>query len=638
MTKRLDELETQLRDMDPADVHSSQRMDTLLELAEELISGDSPQRLGEVARELRELGERINDPRGEGYGLLYDGLICCFVADHEKGLKTLDEAGAKLQENLDELGSAKANLIKANIFRSIGSFDTALSGMYKALEYFEDSGEPVWVAACHYDLGLLYQEIGEYRKALENHKKCHELTTDVGGWLAARSLNGVGRALNDLRQHEEALDYHHRSLAMFRKISHAMGEARALDDIGCIYMQLGDNELALPFHEKSLEIRRKIGQRRAECTSLLNIARIRVRQNQPDQALAILDEALAIANETNSKSLIYEAHQLYSEAFEQNGDNTKALQHYKAYQRAKEDVFNESTSERIHKLQIGFEVQKAEHTAEIQRLKNVELREKNEALEEAMRELRATQGQLIQAEKMAALGKLVAGIVHEINTPLGASNSAIDVSERCVEKIGELHESSASLDELRESRELQRFMGHVRENQKIARKANDRLSRIVSNLKTFIRIDGSERERVDIHTGLDSAIELVQFECKDAIRIVKEYGELPAVECYPSEINQVFMSLLTNAVESIKGKGSITIRTSAGDGDVSIAISDTGVGVSVDKVPHLFEPGFSTKGQRVKAGMGLLVSSNIMLKHGGRIDVDSKVGKGSTFTVVLPNR
>jgi tetratricopeptide (TPR) repeat protein len=123
-----------------------------------------------------------------------------------------------------------------------------------------------------------------------------------------------------------------------------MGEARALDDIGGIYMRLGDDDLALPFHEKSLKIRRKIGQRRAECTSLLNIARIQLRQDRIDDALETLGMALPIAEETKSKSHIYDAHHLYSEAFEQTGDHEKALHHFKVYQRAKEEVFNEQAS------------------------------------------------------------------------------------------------------------------------------------------------------------------------------------------------------------------------------------------------------------------------------------------------------
>jgi signal transduction histidine kinase len=135
---------------------------------------------------------------------------------------------------------------------------------------------------------------------------------------------------------------------------------------------------------------------------------------------------------------------------------------------------------------------------------------------------------------------------------------------------------------------------------------------------------------------LESTLALLEGECRGGITIIREYGELPAVDCYPGEINQVFMSLLTNAVEAIEGEGSITVRTSAENGNVRVAISDTGSGVAPDELPRLFDPGFSTKGARVKAGMGLLVSLNVMQKHGGTIDVQSEIGKGSTFTIMLP--
>ncbi|MCK4774932.1 MAG: tetratricopeptide repeat protein, partial [Candidatus Krumholzibacteria bacterium] len=382
----------------------------------------------ELTNEALELAHRLDYSKGQAYGLWYESLSCCFIADHERGLRRVDESQARLEEMGDAFGVAKAIMLKANILRSIGSFDQALPGLYESLDFFQKAGDRYWVANCHYSLGLLYQEINDFKRAFEQHEKCIEQMNGLPQrWLEARALNGVGRALNKMEKRQDALDYHHRSLALFREIDHPMGEARALDDIGSIYLQLGDYELALPFHTKSLAIRKTIGQRRAQCTSMLNIARVHVRQKEQTKALDVLGDALAIAEETNSKPHVYDAHQLYSRAYELQGDHEKALYHYKEFQRAKEEVFNENTSDRIHKLQIGFEVQKSEKEAEIAQLKNVELREKNEQLEALLRKLRATQSQLVQSEKMAAIGKLVAGLVHEMNTPLGASNSAIDV-------------------------------------------------------------------------------------------------------------------------------------------------------------------------------------------------------------------
>ena len=638
MTKRLQELEAKLRGLNP-DVDTEERVDTLLELAEEHYSGDDPQRLIELTNEALEIAHRLNYAKGEAYGLFYEGLSCCFIAEHERGIERTDESRSLLEALGDDVGVAMTMMLKANILRSIGSFDQALPGLYESLEFFQKAGDRYWEANCNYSLGLLYHEIGDYSQAFDQHQKCIEAMEGLPDrWIVARALNGVGQALDKMERRQEALDYHHRGLAIFREIKHAMGEARALDDIGTIYMQLGDNEMALPFHEKSLSLRQRIGQRRAQCTSLLNIARVHVRQKNESKALQALGEAMVIAEETKSKPHIYDAHMLYSGAYELAGDHEKALKHYKEHQRTKEEVFNENTSDRIRKLQIGFQVQKAEQEAEIARLKNVELRETNERLQALLSELRATQSQLVQSEKMAALGKLVAGMVHEMNAPLGASNSAIDVADRSVRRIAELQESCDSMAELCESGQLEKCLKHVQENQAITREANERMSRILSNLKSFTRLDGSERDVVDIHEGLDSTVALLENECRNRITVVKEYQELPPVDCYPGEINQVFMSLLSNAIEAIEGKGTITIRTAPSNSGIRVAISDTGVGIEDDARRHLFEPAFSTKGGRVKAGIGLFVSLNIVQKHGGRIDVDSAVGEGSTFAVMIPRR
>jgi signal transduction histidine kinase len=637
MNEKLQQLESRLREWNPEDAPSKERVDLLLELAEEHFSGDDPQRLIELTNEALEISRNLNYSKGKAYGLWYESLGCCFTADHAKGLKRVDESRSRLEELGDSLGIAKAIMLKANILRSIGDFDQALPPLYEALEWFKKANQHYWAANCYYSLGLLYHEIKDYAQALENHQKCIEVMEgQPEKWLRARALNGVGQAQSSMGQTQEALDSHHRSLALFKEIGHAMGEARVLDNIGSIYMEMGDDELALPFHLKSLHIRRAIGQRRAQCSSLLNIARIQVRQQEDNAAVATLDEAMDIARETGSKPHIYDAHRLYSEAFELQGDFARALHHCREFQRAKEEVFNENTADKINKLQIGFQVQKAEQEAELAHFKNVELREKNDRLETLLKELRDTQTQLVQSEKMAALGKLVAGIIHEMNTPIGTSSSAIDVTERCLRKIRDLADDQLTGEGGLAPDRLGFLLDSLAKNQQLNREANERLSSILGNLKRFISLDGGQKERVDIHEGLDSALNLLSSEFGERINIVRDYGDLDRVECCPGEINQVFMSLLTNAAEAIQGSGTITVATSSGNGEFQVAISDTGAGMTPEVRRQLFDPGFSTKGERVKAGMGLLVSLNIVQKHGGRIEVDSEVGRGSTFTVIGP--
>lgn len=266
----------------------------------------------------------------------------------------------------------------------------------------------------------------------------------------------------------------------------------------------------------------------------------------------------------------------------------------------------------------------------------VKLKKKSDELQQLLDDLKETQAQLVQSEKMAALGKLVAGVVHELNTPIGTINSVIDVSSRSVARIMEVLESSQTIDDLKHDDRLHGSIKCLQDNMPVTLAATDRITKIIQSLKSFSRLDESLFQRACIHEGLDSTLTLLESELNDDITVVKEYGKIPMINCYPSELNQVFMHLLTNAVHALHGKGTITIRTYPENDFVHVEISDTGVGILPDQKEGLFDPNFSKDGSRVKAGLGLFTSYNIVKNHKGRIDVESEVGKGSTFTVILP--
>ena len=208
--------------------------------------------------------------------------------------------------------------------------------------------------------------------------------------------------------------------------------------------------------------------------------------------------------------------------------------------------------------------------AEISRLKNVELREKNEQLQDLLRELKEAETQLVQQEKMAALGKLVAGLVHEVNTPLGAINSVSDTVARGIVNIIDVVETAGSVEEIRENRKFARALDILHQNSRVAIDAVNRIGRIVNSLKNFIRLDEADFQEADIHEGLDSTITLLEHEFSGRIEAVRAYGELPLVQCYASELNQVFMNLLANAAQAIEGNGTITVRTSHQGGYVRV--------------------------------------------------------------------
>lgn len=259
------------------------------------------------------------------------------------------------------------------------------------------------------------------------------------------------------------------------------------------------------------------------------------------------------------------------------------------------------------------------------------------ALEQALKELRETQSHLVQSEKMAALGQLVAGIAHEINSPLGAIGGMQSSLTSAVEKL------RAALAEIAPKTSDQKHKIHkpfeaILEAEHVIGQGVKRISKIVRSLRDFARLDESEMKKADIHAGLESVLTLMDRELQGRIEIVRQYGEVPQIVCYPGALNQVFMNLLVNASQAIEGSGRITIGTTTKREEVHISVTDTGNGIPKKDLRSIFNPGFTTKGVGVGTGLGLSIAYQIVEKHKGRIEVESEMGEGSVFTVILPGK
>ena len=264
-----------------------------------------------------------------------------------------------------------------------------------------------------------------------------------------------------------------------------------------------------------------------------------------------------------------------------------------------------------------------------------EIRDLVNSLEKTNRELKEMQAQLIQSEKMASLGLLVAGIAHEINTPIGAVNSMHDTSVRAIQKLKDLV-AELNLDEAGQIRAAKVFKA-IDSSNKVIKSGTERVGGIVRRLRSFARLDEAELKTVDIHVGLEDTLTLINHQIKNRIEVIKNYGQLPKISCYPGKPNQVFLNLLNNAHQAIAGKGTINITTSIDESNVYIEIKDTGSGIHKENLSQIFDPGFTTKGVGVGTGLGLSICYQIITDHKGEIKVESREGKGTTFTIVLPN-
>ena len=264
------------------------------------------------------------------------------------------------------------------------------------------------------------------------------------------------------------------------------------------------------------------------------------------------------------------------------------------------------------------------------------VRARTRELEQANRDLRETQLQLVQSGKMASLGMLAAGLAHEINTPIGAIHSNADVERRAVDVIRGVLQAPAFVKKLGHQPRLDRAFKILDEMNEVTLEATERVTRIVQSLKSFARLDQSELELADLHEGLESTLTLIDHLLRDRIQVIKNYGELPKVKCYASQINQVFANLLANAVQAIPETGSITITTYRDGASAVIAVADTGMGIKAEHLDRIFDPGFTTKGVGVGIGLGLSITYRIIENHHGSIHVQSEPGKGTIFTIRLP--
>ncbi len=295
---------------------------------------------------------------------------------------------------------------------------------------------------------------------------------------------------------------------------------------------------------------------------------------------------------------------------------------------------------------------------EANRVLESRVEERTRELSDALQQLKESESQLIQTEKMSSLGQMVAGIAHEINTPLAYVKNSLgsvagklpDVKQLIVEtnKLLRLMEDG-SPDPARLQAKYASVRGlihHFAEQQALAelgQLANDglygieQISEIVLNLKNFSRLDRSKVSSFNLNEGLDSALILAKHELKH-LSVKKQFGDIPAITCSPSQLNQVFLNLINNAAQAIEsGSGEITLLTRMEGADhVAVEIADNGKGIPPEIMSKIFDPFFTTKAVGKGTGLGLSISYKIIEQHGGSINVDSTVGIGTRFTIVLP--
>jgi len=285
----------------------------------------------------------------------------------------------------------------------------------------------------------------------------------------------------------------------------------------------------------------------------------------------------------------------------------------------------------------------------------------NKKLDSTLRELKTTQGHILQSEKMASIGQLAAGVAHEINNPIGFIGSNLDALKDYMEDVDELlshyqklckllvaapggslcteiQNEVKAITEFEEQIEIDYLKKDIPELLHDCKDGTQRVGKIVADLKNFAHPGNDKQMLVDINKGLESTLNVVYNELKYKATVTREFGDIPMVEGFPQKLNQVFMNILVNAAQAITEKGEIRIKTKKEGGQVLVAISDTGCGIKEEHLQKIFDPFFTTKEIGKGTGLGMNIAYNIIQEHKGKISVQSTVGKGTTFTVSLPGK
>ncbi|MEK6531115.1 MAG: ATP-binding protein, partial [Deltaproteobacteria bacterium] len=339
-------------------------------------------------------------------------------------------------------------------------------------------------------------------------------------------------------------------------------------------------------------------------------------------------------------------------------------------------MFRKLYEDRINEQQyinvLDWQAKESEKTAAELAVANIslteaqsELEDKNKSLEtnimdlkDLNRRLADTRAQMLQSEKMASLGQLAAGVAHEINNPIAFVGSNLNALSDHIEDIkkffsmcsaaerhimrGEFNEATAEVGKIASFRESAGLDFAMKDSLQIISESSDgvrRISEIVRGLKDFSHVDGSDVMDYNINKCLEDSIKIAWHEIKYRADLNKELGDIPNVVCRPRQLNQVFLNIITNAAQAMGAeKGLISVRTYANDGVVVAEIEDKGCGMSDEVIQKIFDPFFTTKPVGKGTGLGLAIASGIIRDHGGSIDIESRQGVGSKFTIMLPIR
>lgn len=568
----------------------TERISHLLKTAWEFRESEQWEEMLALAAEARALSEQIGFAPGVPRSLAVQAFVHYIRADFRTALSECIDSLQLAAGDVE--AECRARSVLALVHWSLGNYEEALKNGERAIELLDRLDDRVGRAFALTVKGGILLALGQPEEALVWHHRSIEAFQSIPEELVgrARALSGLGLAYLAQKRCDEALVALIEALQMARAANHRITIARTLNDLGEVFEALANDEQALEYHTEALEIRVHDGYRQAETTSLLALGRIYARRDEPARALELLERGLAIASELEIRPRIAQFHHTLAAVYQQSGQLAPALEHFMAAEKIRSSLDVDQTALRYRAVVFESQLEALQRRAEL--------------------------------DNLVSLGRLVAAITHEINSPLGAIQSSANVTLLATEKLLAAHDLKA--------------VNALRANAQVITDASRRISELITRLKLLAGIDQAPYSRIDIAQALQDVVSLLRPEFADRVSVSVEHEPLPSIYAYAAELYQVFLNLLRNSVQAIDGAGAVAIRAAADQQWFTISFEDSGHGIPAALLPRLFTPDFNSDSGRIRASLSLFACMSVVKKHGGDIRVRSEVGKGSTFTVLLP--
>ncbi|WP_162053215.1 tetratricopeptide repeat protein [Pontibacter pamirensis] len=660
------------------------------------------------SQEALQLSESLDYSKGKAESLRTLGFCYLRLSEHEKALQHLGKA-FQLFKLLDDVkGQSDVLEYRGIISRSQGDYAVSLELLFKAAELREKINYQEGKSLTNYHLGITYKYLGNYSIALDYLLQCLSISKKNKFWMGeSYSLNNIGLIYFENNDFANALVCFQKSLRIRKANGDQWGEAGCLDNIGLTFFRLGKCTEALEYCFRSLEITKSTGDKKGNGNSLFHLGSIyfqlknfdkahgcwvesqKIRMEVQDkkgqadilyclselyckrdfsgysveQALSYLEEGVQIGDEIKAKDTLARIHEGYYKALKLIGRFEEALHHFEQHIVFEKEVHSEAMTKKVVNLEISHKIEQSKKETEIYRLRNVELanlnqkikeqkkitEEKRDNLKVALKELRATQAQLVHSEKMASLGELTAGIAHEIQNPLNFINNFAEVGAELLEELrqgpvlqlqGEQrNEANQLLSDLEQS--LSRIHSHGR-----------RADSIVKSMLQHSRKNRGKMEATELNAFVKEHLRLSYHGllAKDSTftaTIIRNFDDkVGKVEIVPQDLGRVLVNLFNNAFYALQAKQReqeqtyeprITVSTRRLNDAIEIRVRDNGTGIPKKAAARIFQPFFTTKPNGHGTGLGLSMSYDIVTKgHGGKLYFETAEGQYTEFIVQVP--